>query len=147
MGYLPMTQSFAENLFLRETVRCRQNCGHCVGSESVPARSPWSFLLYKSRVLWYDFIVNFLKKHGFIHYEVSNFARKGYESKHNIVYWKDQKYLALGAGASGYIKNIRYTNTKNILSYINKEEISEIEYINKEKDFEYYLITNLRLLN
>lgn len=95
----------------------------------------------------YDFIVNFLKKHGFIHYEVSNFARKGYESKHNKVYWKDQKYLALGAGASGYIKNIRYTNTKNILSYINKEEISEIEYINKEKDFEYYLITNLRLLN
>lgn len=95
----------------------------------------------------YDFIVNFLKKHRFIHYEVSNFARKGYESKHNIVYWKDKKYLALGAGASGYIKNIRYTNTKNILSYINKEEISEIEYINKEKDFEYYLITNLRLLS
>ena len=95
----------------------------------------------------YDYIVSYLKKLGFIHYEISNFAKEGYESKHNITYWRDGKYLALGAGASGYLSNFRYKNVKNPLSYINKEEIFEIEEVSHDDDYEYYLITNLRLLS
>lgn len=74
----------------------------------------------------YKIICDRLKEHGYIHYETSNFAKEGYESKHNLVYWNNEHYYGFGAGASGYINNIRYTNTKSIKNYIdgklNREE-------------------------
>ena len=68
----------------------------------------------------------FLEKHGFIQYEVSNFGIPGYESRHNINYWKQGSYLGLGAGGTGTLyqfdKNVaeglRYTNSSNIDKYI-----------------------------
>ena len=67
----------------------------------------------------YNLICNKLKKSGFNHYEVSNFALPGYESKHNLNYWNNGEYYGFGLGASGYKDGFRYTNTRNIHEYIN----------------------------
>ena len=66
----------------------------------------------------YAFIQRFLKTYGYIQYEVSNFARQGYESKHNLTYWKNETYVGLGASASYYIDGVRYTNVKNLKKYM-----------------------------
>lgn len=66
----------------------------------------------------YDTICEKLKKQGFNHYEVSNFALPGYESRHNLNYWNNNEYYGFGLGASGYKDAFRYTNTKNLHEYI-----------------------------
>lgn len=66
----------------------------------------------------YHMIVNKLKEKGYEHYEISNFSKKGYESKHNLTYWNNECYYGFGAGASGFIDNTRYDNTKSIFNYI-----------------------------
>lgn len=62
-------------------------------------------------------IIAFLKKQGFVHYEISNFAKPNYMCQHNLLYWTNKKYLGIGAGASYYIDNVRYTNIKNLQKY------------------------------
>lgn len=62
-------------------------------------------------------LTRFLKSYGFKHYEISNFAKNKYQSRHNMTYWLNQKYLGIGAGASYYIDNIRYTNVMNLKQY------------------------------
>ena len=66
----------------------------------------------------YELICKKLKENNFLHYETSNFSKIGYESKHNLTYWNNDHYYGFGLGASGYIDNIRYTNTKNINEYL-----------------------------
>ena len=94
----------------------------------------------------YELICNKLKDNNYIHYETSNFAKKGYESKHNLTYWNNLEYYGFGLGASGYIDNIRYTNTKNIDKYLNKEFILEKEVIDKKINMENEMILGLRKL-
>lgn len=65
----------------------------------------------------YNIIINKLKD-KYNHYEISNFAKKGYESRHNLTYWNNEYYYGFGVGASGYIDNTRYDNTKSIINYI-----------------------------
>ena len=95
--------------------------------------------------LFYDHILNKLRKSGYSRYEISNYCKPGYESKHNLTYWKNEQYYGIGLGASGYINNIRYTNTKNLNKYINHQFIDEKEIVDKNDLFEYFLLTNLRL--
>ena len=91
-----------------------------------------------------------LKEDGYEQYEISNFSKKGYESKHNIAYWNQEEYIGLGAGASSYYKGERYTNECNIEKYISKieagEEIRNIEEVEtKESKLREYIILKLRL--
>ncbi|MCR5483303.1 MAG: radical SAM family heme chaperone HemW [Bacilli bacterium] len=65
----------------------------------------------------FDTICAKLKKNGFIHYEVSNFALPGFESKHNLNYWDNGEYYGFGLGASGFKAGFRYTNTRNLREY------------------------------
>ena len=92
----------------------------------------------------YKYICNKLKKHGYNHYETSNFAKDGYESIHNLTYWNNDEYYGFGLGASGFINNIRYTNTKNIDKYLNKEFIYEKEEMNDYINEQNELILGLR---
>ena len=55
---------------------------------------------------------------GFEHYEISNFSKPGFASKHNLNYWNNEKYYGFGTAASGYEGNIRYYNTSNLKKYI-----------------------------
>ena len=67
----------------------------------------------------YELICNRLSSNGFSHYEISNFSKEGFESRHNLVYWNNLNYYGFGCGASGYIGNIRYDNTRSLNKYIN----------------------------
>ena len=73
----------------------------------------------------YSTIKKVLESNGYKHYEVSNFAKEGYESKHNLTYWNNNEYYGFGMGASGYIDGIRYDNTRSINKYLNGEYILE----------------------
>lgn len=94
----------------------------------------------------YKLIKNTLKKNNYIHYETSNYAKKGYESKHNLVYWNNQNYYGFGLGASGYIDNIRYDNTKSLSNYLNKKYRCNEEILNINDIIEYELILGFRKL-
>ena len=94
---------------------------------------------------FYEYIVSFLRKHGYERYEVSNFARNKKYSRHNLVYWHNQEYYGCGLGASGYINGVRYENTKSLPEYLNGNYVSSKEMVDKKTLEEYFLITNLRL--
>ena len=63
----------------------------------------------------YWYVKNTLENNGYTHYEISNFAKKGYESKHNLDCWKQKEYIGIGLSAHSYLNGIRYSNqeTKN----------------------------------
>lgn len=94
---------------------------------------------------FYDLILSFLRKNGYERYEISNFARNGKYSRHNITYWENKEYYGCGLGASGFVNNVRYQNTKNIDEYMKFNFVKTSEKVTPEKDLEYYLITNLRM--
>ena len=92
----------------------------------------------------YKLIEDTLEENGYDHYEISNYSKPGYESKHNLCYWKNHKYYGFGLGASGYIDNYRYTNTKNLNKYLSCNYIAEKEIITKELNASNYAILGLR---
>lgn len=61
-----------------------------------------------------------LEKHDMFQYEISNYALKGYECKHNIGYWMDKEYIGVGLGAASYLGGVRYKNTENMELYNEK---------------------------
>lgn len=80
----------------------------------------------------YEEICEKLDMKRYEHYEVSNFAKKGKKSKHNLKYWNNEEYYGFGLGAAGYTNGVRYENTRSLTEYINgkrrkKEEILSIE--------------------
>lgn len=93
----------------------------------------------------YDLVLKTLRKHGYKRYEISNFARNEKFSRHNMTYWKDDEYVGIGLGASGYLNRVRYENTRNLDKYLQGEYVAEKEIVSKEKDIEYFLLTNLRM--
>lgn len=94
----------------------------------------------------YEYICKKLRKHGFKHYEISNFAKDGFESKHNLVYWNNEEYYGFGCGASGYIAGVRYDNTRNLSKYLNGEVDSNDNLLSNETIMEYEIILGLRKL-
>lgn len=77
------------------------------------------------QMYWY--VKNKLELNGYNHYEISNFSKKGKESKHNLNCWKQKQYIGIGAAAHSYFKNIRYSNTNNIEEYIKNIKENNIE--------------------
>lgn len=94
----------------------------------------------------YNYICKYLKKHGYNHYEVSNFSKIGYESKHNRVYWENKEYYGFGCGASGYVSGVRYSNTRSLSKYIESDIFSTKELLSKDEIIDYHMILGLRLL-
>lgn len=77
----------------------------------------------------HDYLHQRLKKAGFHHYEISNYAKSGFESIHNLTYWDTLEYIGVGASAAGYIDKVRYQNEAVLSKYYDhivatKEEIS-----------------------
>lgn len=91
-------------------------------------------------------ICKMLKSEGFEHYEISNFAKPNYYSKHNSAYWQNKNYYGFGLNASGYEKNIRYKNQSEFESYIKNPLIKEEEVQLSDKNIlEEEIILGLRL--
>ncbi|EHI75179.1 oxygen-independent coproporphyrinogen III oxidase [Streptococcus criceti] len=91
----------------------------------------------------FTYIIDELEKHGFEHYEISNFTKPGYESRHNLVYWDNAEYYGVGAGASGYLDGVRYRNRGPIQHYLkaiseegqarlHEEELTKTEQMEEE---------------
>jgi oxygen-independent coproporphyrinogen-3 oxidase len=82
---------------------------------------------------------NMLEKAGYIHYEISNFAKKGFESKHNLNCWNQKEYLGFGIASHSYKDGIRYSNTPDLEEYLknikNNDFQKNIE-INEKQDHE-----------
>ncbi|MFC0473443.1 radical SAM family heme chaperone HemW [Halalkalibacter kiskunsagensis] len=72
----------------------------------------------EDEVMMYQDLLNRTKDAGLLQYEISNFAKNGFESKHNLVYWNNEEYYGFGAGAHGYVNGIRYQNHGPIPKYL-----------------------------
>jgi oxygen-independent coproporphyrinogen III oxidase len=75
-----------------------------------------------SLVELYQWSIDFLQQHGLLQYEISNFAREGYQSRHNSVYWDRKAYKAFGLGACSFDGQSRYQNQKNLMKYMHDVE-------------------------
>ena len=92
----------------------------------------------------YDIVEAKLHEAGYVHYEISNWAKPKRESIHNFTYWKDEQYYGVGLGASGFIGDARYTNTRNLDKYLNGEYVESKEVVEPEDDKTYFVMLNLR---
>lgn len=94
----------------------------------------------------YKYIETTLEDNNYIHYEISNYAKKGYMSKHNLVYWNNSEYYGFGLSSTSYIGNKRITNTKNLHKYLDGIYINNIEYEDKDICMENEIMLGLRKL-
>ncbi|HEL0558453.1 radical SAM family heme chaperone HemW [Streptococcus equi subsp. zooepidemicus] len=96
----------------------------------------------------FEYIISKMEASGFEHYEISNFTKPGFESRHNLMYWNNDEYFGCGAGASGYLNGIRYRNRVPIQHYLKavadgNARLSE-EVLTKEEMMEEELFLGLR---
>lgn len=94
----------------------------------------------------YEHIEDTLEAKGYTHYEVSNFAKKGKESNHNLTYWNNEEYYGFGLGASGFVDNVRYDNTRNLKKYLNKEYRANAEILVDKTNMDNEIMLGLRKL-
>ena len=95
---------------------------------------------------FYDIVEQELIKDGFVHYEVSNWAKPGYQSEHNLTYWRNEQYYGCGLGASGYIGETRYKNTVNLSQYLDRVFVNEKELVSEKDKRTYQIMLNLRTI-
>lgn len=95
---------------------------------------------------YYELIEQSLNNSGYFKYEVSNFSRPGFESKHNQVYWKNEHYYGIGLGSHGYIDDIRYENTRSYSNYLNGEFLLESTTLSLEDKMFEEIMLGLRLV-
>ena len=97
---------------------------------------------------YYDYSYKKLEENNIFRYEVSNFSKKGYESKHNLKYWTMQEYIGIGIAAHSFFECKRFHNVNSLKKYL-EEDNSEIRIVDYEvgvSDFAHeYLILGLRL--
>lgn len=99
-------------------------------------------------------VKKFLEENGYIHYEISNFSKSGFESKHNANCWNQQEYLGFGIAAHSYFNNIRYSNIDNLRQYIenwkNEQSVYNIvfhEHQNKDDMMKEFMMLGLRKID
>lgn len=97
---------------------------------------------------------NRLEQAGFKHYEISNFAKKGFESKHNVDCWDQKEYMGFGAAAHSYTNGVRFSNIDTIEEYIQNYENDKVadnfvfhEKQTKESQMKEYMMLGLRKIN
>lgn len=96
--------------------------------------------------------IELLTSNGYKHYEISNFAKPGCESQHNMLYWTEKEYIGIGAGAHSFINNDRTSNADDILQYCNMisetgSAIVDSVHIDKDEEMSEYMFLGLRLID
>ncbi|ADG05951.1 radical SAM family heme chaperone HemW [Kyrpidia tusciae] len=99
----------------------------------------------------YTALMEFMDKTGYEQYEISNFARPGARCRHNLVYWNNEPYLAVGPGAHGYVDGVRYVVVRNVpvymeLAWEGSSTVEERHEVSDEEEMEDTMILGLRLL-
>ena len=97
----------------------------------------------------YETLIDRLTAAGYEHYEISNFARPGFHSRHNSSYWDGTPYIGLGAAAHSYDIDSRWWNISNVREYIRRVQhdespIEETEVLNDETRYNDAVMTALR---
>lgn len=96
----------------------------------------------------FEITMDFLAMHGFEQYEISNYCKKGYESRHNSNYWNNSTYLGIGPSAHSYNLESRQWNVNNLIKYISlidqSKEFFENEILTNIDKFNEYVLTNIR---
>ncbi|MGG3955274.1 radical SAM family heme chaperone HemW [Bhargavaea massiliensis] len=97
----------------------------------------------------YEIVMEQMEKHGYVQYELSNYAQKGLYSRHNMTYWNNEYYYGFGAGAHSYMNGVRYVNVGPIKKYIQLIEHGKLPYIDthvvsKEEQMEEHMFLGLR---
>ena len=89
---------------------------------------------------------SYLAEHGYMRYEISNFAKPGYECKHNLVYWDRGEYLGFGIGAASLIGHTRFTNTRHLKQYIASNGMSGVktQNLSQKDEMEEFMFLGLR---
>jgi len=88
-----------------------------------------------------------LSKRGLYRYEISNYARSGYECKHNMHYWRYDNYIGFGAGAVSTMNGLRNENTTNIRQYLRNLYSSNQYRLTQTEQIKEYVMMNLRMIN
>lgn len=91
----------------------------------------------------YDKLTRFLIERGYCHYEISNFALKGYQCQHNLGYWKLDDYIGFGLSAHSYVDGVRFANSRNFEEYFNGK-LASYEKITKGQQIEEKIMLGLR---
>ena len=92
----------------------------------------------------YEYIVKKLTSSGYKHYEISNFAKEGYESIHNLTYWNNEYYYGFGLGAHGYMHGLRYQNTRSLNNYLENKYVLEENILSKKEIMENEVMLGFR---
>lgn len=92
---------------------------------------------------------SFLKEQGYEQYEISNYAKPGKESRHNLKYWERGDYLGLGLGAASMVRNIRMSNTKDMKTYLErcgqpKTMRGDVQFLEEARQMEEFMFLGLR---
>ena len=95
----------------------------------------------------YEYIRRELAKAGYNHYEISNFAKEGRESRHNLKYWQNEDYLGFGLCASSKVGNRRFTHSSDFDEYISSYKLTEDYTMNSEEAMDEFIILGLRVIN
>lgn len=104
----------------------------------------------EERAAMYTYACRRLRRAGFVHYEISNFAHPGYACRHNLGYWKRRPYLGLGVAASSFMAKRRWTNTSSLAAYLaatraGRLPVAESEEIDKKTAMAETMFLGLRL--
>ena len=91
-----------------------------------------------------------LEAEGYFRYEISNYAKKGYECKHNLRYWERKDYIGFGLGAASLYQNTRYKNIDNLNNYLKEDtymQKTEVENLSAEDCMEEFMFLGLRKID
>ncbi|MFH1459320.1 MAG: radical SAM family heme chaperone HemW [Candidatus Omnitrophota bacterium] len=117
------------------------------GTTFYKKRKKFNFLSEDEKAQMYILGRQKLKSAGFLQYEISSFAKKGYASMHNQAYWLNQEYLGLGAGAYSYLNGLRFSRVKDHQKYQDQVQQGKIKFYNQERLKQDALIKETLILN
>lgn len=95
----------------------------------------------------YKITGDFLKKLGYGRYEISNYARAGYECRHNCRYWERKNYVGFGIGAASMVENVRWRNASSLTAYLERGAVKkDWQKLSKEEQMEEFMFLGLRMM-
>lgn len=125
---------FYERYRKEEACRERGECPHMLPTEEEERKM-------------YERTKELLSQHGFSRYEISNYAKSGYECRHNLRYWKRGDYLGLGLGAASCMDNVRWHNTADMGQYLGlRHERQDIVRLTNKEQMEEFMFLGLRCM-
>jgi len=136
----PFYEWYGEEDALRKAGRELKNCEKQKERPHLPSE--------EEERLMYEITEQMLLKQGYQRYEISNYAKKGYECLHNMVYWTRKEYVGFGVGAASFVGGERFRNTDHLQTYLEGNfEKEERTVLNRSDCMEEFMFLGLRLIN